>query len=165
MKRKFLGMLLAGALAAGAGALGTMAMAASDHAHEQGATAHELKLNAGKKWASDEPLRQSMAKIRDAVDARLPAAHRDTLGADQYDSLGGEIEAQIGNIVRNCKLDPEADEVLHVILAGMSEANDAMRGKDATMKRRDGLVKVVGVLEQYADHFEHPGWTAPRAGH
>lgn len=165
MKRKFLGVLVAGTLAASAGALGTSAMAATDHAHEHAAAAHALQLNSGQKWASDEPLRQSMTTIRDAVDAQLPAVHRGTLGAEQYDALGGEIETQIGNIIQNCKLDPEADQVLHVILAGMIEGNDALRGQDAKLKRSDGVVRVVQALEQYGKHFEHPGWKASAAGH
>ena len=165
MKRKFIGVLIAGALAASAGVLGTSAMAATDHAHEHVAAAHALKLNSGQKWASDEPLRQSMATIRDAVGAKLPAVHRGTLGASQYDALGGEIEAQIGNIFQNCKLDPEADEVLHVIMAGMIEGNDALRGQNAKLTRSDGVVRVVAALDQYGKHFQHPGWKALEAGH
>ena len=164
MKRKFLGVLVAGVMAASAGAFGSIAMAATDHAHEQ-ASEHALTLNAGKKWASDAPLRQSMTKIRDAVDAKLPAVHRGTLDASQYKSLGGDIEAQIGNIVQNCKLDPAADDVLHVILAGMVEGNDALLGKDEKVKRSAGVVKVVNALDEYAKYFEHPGWKAIDAGH
>jgi hypothetical protein len=164
MKRKLLGVLVAAALATSAGALTTSAMAATDHAHEHAAT-DALKLNAGQKWASDEPLRQSMTKIRALVDAKLPAVHRGKLDAKQYNVLGDEIEAQIGNIVQNCKLDPDADAALHVILAGMIEGNDALRGKDAQVKRSAGVVKVVHALDQYGKYFEHPGWKAPAAGH
>lgn len=167
MKRKVLGLLVAGVLGAGAG-LGSVAYAANEshaHAHGSAESAHVLKLNAGKKWQGDEALRQSMAKIRDAVDAKLPAAHRGKLDAAQYDALGGQIDAQVANIVQNCKLDPEADEVLHVILAEMLDGNAKLQGKDAHAKRSAGLVQVVHSLEQYAKYFEHPGFEAPKAGH
>ncbi len=163
-KRTLLGLLVAGVLAAGTAA-GTSAWAASDHAHEPATAAHALKLNAGKKWASDEPLRLGMAKIRDAVEARLPAVHRGKLGHAQYDALGGEIDAQIASIVSNCKLDPDADEVLHVILADMMQANEAVQGKRAKAKRSTGVVEVVRSLEQYGRYFEHPGWKAPKTDH
>lgn len=169
MKRKMLGLLVAGVFGAGA-ALGGAAYAANEatshsHSHGSAEAAHALKLNAGSKWKGDEALRQSMAKIRDAVDAKLPAAHRGKLDAGQYEALGGEIELQVANIVQNCKLDPEADEVLHVILAEMLEGNAKMQGKDAHAKRSAGLVQVVHSLEQYAKYFEHPGFEAPTAGH
>ena len=163
-KRTLLGALVAGVLAAGTAA-GTSAWAASDHAQQHATAAHALKRHAGQQGASDEPLRQGMAKIRDAVEAKLPAVHRGKLSGAQYDALGGEIDAQIAGIVSNCKLDPAADEVLHVILADMMEGNEVVQGKRATAKRSSGVVKVVRSLEQYGKYFEHPGWKAPTAGH
>jgi hypothetical protein len=159
-----LGILIAGVLAAGTAA-GTGAWAATEHAHEHAADAHALKLNAGKKWATDEPLRQGMTKIRDVVDEKLPAVHRGKLSAAQYDALGREIDAQIAHIVQNCKLDPQADEVLHAILAEMMAGNETLQGKNAKARRSAGVVKVVRTLEQYGQYFEHPGWAAPKAGH
>ncbi len=163
----FLTTLGASLLTAAALTLAGTAHAAQGQAHEHahGAQAPVLKLNAGKKWAGDEPLRQSMVRIRDAVEARLPAVHRGQLAAAQYAALGGEIDAQITNIVNNCKLEPAADEVLHVILAEMIEGNESLQGKNAKAKRSAGVVKVVHALEQYGKHFEHPGWKAPSLDH
>jgi hypothetical protein len=33
-----------------------------------------------------------------------------------------------------------------------------MEGKAKKVKREAGAVKVVGALEKYGAHFEHPGW-------
>jgi len=154
----------AGVVGAGS-TLGAVAYAAGEHSHGHADAAHALKLNDGRKWASDEPLRASMAKIRDAVDAKLPAVHRGELAAAQYDVLGGEIEAQVANIVQNCKLDPQADEELHAILAELLEGNEKLRGRDAKAGRSAGVVQVVRSLDQYAKYFEHPGFQAPKAGH
>ncbi|MCO5105553.1 MAG: hypothetical protein M9907_00580 [Burkholderiaceae bacterium] len=163
-KRSLSAMLVAAALAAG-GIAGTPVLAATDHAHEHAGPAHPLELNAGRKWATDEPLRQGMTRIRDAVSVQLPAVHRGKMDAAQYDALGGEIEAQLAHIVGNCKLDPKADEMLHVILAGVIEGNEIIRGHDAKAKRSAGVVKVVHALEQYGKYFEHPGWKAPKLAH
>lgn len=164
MKRKMIGLLIAGIVGAGP-VLGTMAHAADEHSHGHADAVHVLKLNDGRKWASDEPLRASMMKIRDAVDVALPAMHRGDLDVARYDALGGEIEAQVANIVQNCKLDPQADEVLHAILAELLEGNEKLQGKDAKTERSAGVVQVVRSLDQYENHFEHAGFEAPRIGH
>lgn len=152
-------VLFAGLLAAAAIA-GPSAWAVSGAAHDHGHASAEqvLRLNDGRKWQGDEPLRQSMTVIRDAVGAVLPAVHRGKLKASEYDALGGEIDRQVANIVQNCKLDPQADEVLHAILADLMAGNEALRGRDAKVSRGDGVMGVVHALEQYGKHFEHPGW-------
>lgn len=159
-----LGIVIAGVLAAGTAA-GTGALAATEHSHDHATGAHALTLNAGKKWTGDEPLRQSMTKIRNAVDANLPAVHRGKLSTAKYEQLGGVIDTEIANIVQNCKLDPQADEVLHVILADMMAGSEILQGKDAAAKRSAGVMKVVHSLEQYGKYFEHPGWKAPKLDH
>ncbi|HEY0876909.1 MAG TPA: hypothetical protein VGE10_00505 [Zeimonas sp.] len=187
MKRNFPRLLAAGALAA-AGSLAFAVQAATPaqaagqgpaeavHAHEPAAdtNAHShghsgeapaLKLDHGRKWASDEALRSSMSRIGTAIDAKLPAVHSGAMSAAQYDALAHEIEAQVANIVQNCKLEPAADEVLHAILATLLEGNETMQGKNPAVKRSAGVVQVVEALEQYGDHFEHAGFDAPKAGH
>lgn len=161
--RRSLGaLLMVAALASGGFAVSTACVAA-EHAHGQ--DDHALELNAGKKWATDDPLRQGMTKIRDAVDAKLPAVHGGKMSAAQYDALGSRIDTQIAYIVQNCKLDPKADAALHVILAGLGEGNEILQGKQAKHKRSEGVVKVVHALEQYGSYFDHPGWRGPQAAH
>jgi hypothetical protein len=152
--------LLFAGLLAGAAAAAPAASAASGPAHDHGhaSAAQVLRLNDGRKWEGDDPLRQSMTKIRDAVGAVLPAVHRGKLKASQYDALGDEIDRQVANIVQNCKLDPLADEVLHAILADLMAGNEALRGHGARTSRGDGVLGVVDSLEQYGKYFEHPGW-------
>lgn len=164
MKRKLPGFLLASAMAVGSLA-GTAAYAA-DHAHGHGHadTAQMLVLDNGAKWATDQALRDSMTRIRASIDLNLPAIH-DGKQAAPYEALGREIEAQIANIVQNCKLEPAADEVLHVILAEMIQGNDALQGKHPQTARIDGVKRVMHSLELYAGHFEHPGFEAPHVAH
>ncbi len=165
MKRKWLGLVLAGAMAAGSLA-GAPAHAASDHAHghAHADAARMLVLDDGEKWASDQALRDSMTKIRASIEANLPAIHAAKQAAP-YEALGREIETQIANIVQNCKLEPAADEVLHAILAEMIQGNDALQGKDPHVERIDGVKRVMHSLELYAEHFEHPGFEAPHVAH
>ncbi len=139
---------------------------AQEHSHAHG-HGHEpaLKLDHGRKWASDEALRTSMARIGSAVDAKLSAVHDGAMDAAQYDALGREIDAQVANIVQNCKLEPAADEVLHAILATMMQGNETLQGRNPKAERSAGVVQVVEALGQYGDHFEHPGLVLPKVGH
>ena len=162
-RRNLVSMLVVAVLAVGS-LTGKPARAAAEHAHAHGHDAPKLALNAGKKWATDDPLRQGMTKIRNAVAAKLPAVHRGNMSAGQYDALGAEIDTQIAHIVQNCKLDPKADEALHVILADLIEGNETLQGKKAKQARSAGVERVVSSLDRYGRYFDHPGWKSqPRA--
>jgi len=177
MRRNFLHLLAGIAIAAGSSPLALAAQSghdragepagahAHDDAHAHASDSHALKLDNGRKWASDDALRSSMSRIASAVDAKLPAVHSGKMSAAQYDSLGREIDTQVANIVQNCKLEPAADDVLHAILATMMEGNETLQGKKENAKRSAGVVQVVDALEQYGEYFEHPGFAAPKAGH
>lgn len=156
-------LAMALALIMAAPAARAAATPAHDHAHGAGADA--LQLDAGKKWASDEPLRIGMERIRDAVEAALPGAHRGSLKPAQYAALGQTVETEVAGIVRQCKLEPRADAALHVIIAQLMEAADIAQGKDAHARRRDGVVKMAQALDRYHATFEHPGWRSPAAHH
>ena len=60
------------------------------HAHDNGEPA-QLTLNEGKKWATDDNLRQSMNRIRDALTAELPAIHSGKASAKQYHALAKKV--------------------------------------------------------------------------
>lgn len=153
-------------LAAAMLALPPMALAAQDHHHDHGAvSAQAIELNAGRKWATDDALRQGMGAIRTLAAKALPAAHAGKLTTVGYDALARDIEAQIGQIVATCKLDPKADAQLHIIIADLSAGVDTMRGKHSGEVRADGVVKLARTLNVYGKHFEHPGWRAIRLPH
>lgn len=135
------------------------ASAAQQGTHDHGpAAVSGLQLNSGKKWATDEPLRQGMSRIQTSVGSRLTAAHADKLSGTQYGEVAKEVTAQVAYIVQTCKLEPAADAVLHVIVGDMLAGADAMQGKVKGSAPRTGFVKVVQALDNYAAYFEHPGW-------
>jgi hypothetical protein len=141
------------------------ALAAEASEHDHGQAAIELRLDAGKKWQTDAPLRQGMTSIRSAVDAALPAVHADTFPDAAYTRLGETVEGQIGYIVQNCKLDPEADAVLHAVIAELSGGADILTGKVAAGSRSEGVVHLVKGLDSYGRYFSHPGWKAVVEAH
>lgn len=155
------------ALALCAGALGMAlngpALAQAGHDHGQ-ADGHQLVLNQGQKWATDAPLRQSMARIRELVAPQLDAAHAGKMSAARYQTLAGQTEQQIGVIVKECKLEPAADAVLHVVIARMGESLDIMSGKTGGDKEQ-ALVQLARTVNDYGTHFEHPGFRPIALGH
>ena len=60
--------------------------------------------------------------------------------------------------MKECKLPPEADAQLHLVIADVIAGADAMKGAKDAKSGRAGLVKVDGALKSYAKHFDHPGW-------
>jgi hypothetical protein len=61
--------------------------------------------------------------------------------------------------VANCKLTPEADAVLHVVVADLLAGADQMKsGTDAAA----GAHKVVTAANEYSRYFDHPGWKVLR---
>ena len=134
--------------------------------HDHGAAApHKLTLNQGRKWTTDEPLRASMGRIRGLVEPQLGAAHAGKLTSAQYRELATQVETEVGGIVANCKLEPKADAMLHLVIADIGAGTDAMAGKDAQTRPALGLVKVAQAVNQYGSHFDHPGFKPIRNVH
>lgn len=151
--------ILAALIAAAGLSLSAASHAAPAHKHEahaeHGAVA-SLQLNAGKKWETDAALRQAMGNIRQAVAIALPDIHENRLPAAGYAKLAGKVEAEVGSIVANCKLAPEADAQLHLVVAELLAGAGQMSGKIKKTRRQDGAVKVIGALENYAGYFADP---------
>jgi hypothetical protein len=124
-----------------------------EHSHDE-ATAQKLVLKNGHKWATDDSLRQAMSRIRAVMTGGRPEGG---MPLQQYQGLAGKVNEQIAFMVQNCKLDKEADAMLHLVLADIIAGADAMGGQDLS-KARKGAEQVAHALENYGAYFEHPGW-------
>lgn len=133
--------------------------------HDHGAAPQKIELNAGKKWSTDEPLRAGMNNMRTQVATALPAAHAGKLSPAQYEALGKDLNVQVGDIVRNCKLDPKADAQLHVVIGELADGIETLEGKRQGKARAAGVVKVAQALNTYGKHFDHTGWKAIKLPH
>jgi len=145
--------LVAAALAIGAG---HPALAADTHAHAAGAPA-ELALDHGRRWATDEPLRRHMGDLHGLLATKIESIHADRLPPADYQALGAAVEQKVAAIVAECKLPPEADAMLHLIVADLVAGADIMQGKTSG-KPADGAHKVVEAANAYGRYFAHPGW-------
>lgn len=134
-----------------------------DHSHEAVGPA-QLTLNNGQKWATDNNLRQGMTRIRDELAADLPAIEAGKATAEQYRALAQKTDDQIAFMFQNCKLDRDADAMLHIILADIIAGADAMKGPDGN-EAREGAEKIARALDNYGTYFDHPGWHGAKQGH
>lgn len=128
-----------------------------DHSHHA-AEADHLKLNNGKKWATDANLRLGMERIRDALSSEMTAIHNGKMTATQYQGFVQKVNEQISFMVQNCKLDKEADTVLHLVLAGLVSGADAISAAGDEHSRHLGVEKILHGLNDYVTYFDHPGW-------
>jgi hypothetical protein len=150
--------MLTAALAAAFLVLGASqsVLAADAHSHAAGAPA-KLALDHGKKWATDAPLRQRMGEIRALMAAQIEPIHTGKLPSGEYAALGAAVEGKVAAIVAECKLPPEADAMLHLIVADLVAGADVMQGK-AAGKPADGARKVVAAANAYGRYFDDTGW-------
>ncbi|MGD9953496.1 MAG: hypothetical protein AB7S87_13040 [Burkholderiales bacterium] len=140
-------------------ALGGPALASGD-AHEHGGHEAKLVLDHGKKWPTDEPLREGMSAIRNAVAKDVKAIHAGEAKPEQYRALAKKVEAEVAGIVQKCKLEPEADAQLHIVIAELLAGAEAMqgKGKGKGVEPRAGAERVAKALNAYGEHFAHEGW-------
>ena len=106
-----------------------------------------------------------MSTIHQTVSQTLRTAHSGKAKVADYEAFGKDVTAQITYIVENCKLDPKADEQLHIIVADMMSGVEAAEGKEGEKKRAAGVVKVAQAANAYGKHFDHAGWKAIKVPH
>ncbi len=151
-------LAVAVALAFAAPAAGPVLAAGEVHQHAGGAGELKLVLNQGQKWTTDAPLRQGMDNIRGALAKDVTAIHANKATPKDYEALAAKVGAEVAGIVQNCKLEPAADEQLHLVIAELMAGAEAMEGKVNGETRRAGAERVAKALNAYGEHFDHAGW-------
>lgn len=126
------------------------------HAHANGHDqAAAPVLAVGQRWATNASLRAAMNRIRESVAMRLPAYHQDDLQAAEADALAAEVKRDIQSMIANCRLAPEPDAALHVLIGRMMGALDALHANPASTH---GMPQLVSVVNDYQSMFEHAGY-------
>ncbi len=132
-----------------------LAQGKDEHAGHHAAGPAKLTLNAGKKWQTDASLRTGMITIRDQVQAALPGVHSGKYTKENYLALATTIEGALNTVIAQCKLPPDADAQLHLVLADLFAGTATMKAEG---NRMAGVVKVIGALKSYGEYFDHPEW-------
>lgn len=116
------------------------------------AESHALQLDAGRRWATDAPLRQGMTAIRALVEP-LGAGQR--LEPGQGARVAQGIREQVNFLVANCKLAPQADATLHVLIGDLLRGAAELEQPGADAR---GVATIRAALALYPQYFDHPGW-------
>ena len=109
------------------------ASAAAEHQHEAHAATAASTPEPGKRWATDAPLREGMGRIRTSVDG-LGHSAKGHLSAGQAKDLAAGIEKDVNFLIANCKLEPEADAALHLIIAKLLQGAQAIKADPSDAK-------------------------------
>ena len=154
-------LLFAGGPAYSQGATTKVDATSHDHAHAAESES-KLLLDHGKPWATDAALRKGMSQIQAGFSAALPAFKKHKMTQAQASALAVTIEKSTGYMVANCKLKPDADATLHVLLGQLLEAAAAIKTDPHSAK---GMPRIHATLETYPRYFSHPGWMINTSTH
>lgn len=150
MVKKSLGILFFGICLASTAYAETHEHEHHDHgSHEAAAPEATLKLNNGAKWATDQPLRDGMAAIRKLTSS---AAKKGVPSASDSAALGKKVETQVSTIISSCRLEPQADAMLHIVLARILDGAKELGG-NAEAERKAGLDKINKAVADFYVYF------------
>lgn len=136
-------------------ALGLAAPLAVAQHHDHHPAAAAAAGAPAQRFATDAPLRKYMQDIRTRV-AALEHGEHGHLDAAQVATLATGIQGDIGRIVAECRLPPDADAALHGIIAALAANADRLEADPAA----PGAVAALrAALASYAAQFDDP---APR---
>lgn len=140
----------------------------ADTAHHHNHNGGDLRLNQGKKWPTDEALRQGMKNIRIATDNTMQSVHTSpghSLSQQQADILAEQLHQQINYMFAQCKLPAEADAVLHSLLADMLQAAQQLKASSSDadkhsiqQTRTHALQRLQNTLDLYPRYFDDSEW-------
>jgi hypothetical protein len=134
------------ALAAGLAFAAPQAGAQHNDHHQAAATAPVP----AQRYATDAPLREHMGGIRTAV-AALEHGEHGHLDAAQVRTLAEGIQAHVRGIVAECKLPPDADAVLHGIIAPLAANAEKLK---ADPQAAGAIMPMRAALEVYDASFD-----------
>ena len=127
---------------------------AVEHTHEHDGQS-ELKLNHNKKWQIDNSLHIGMNGIKKEIMMNLDAIHYDKFSQKQYITIARKIDSQLSYLFKNCKLPPQADAQLHILLANIMQGSELMKSSEAP---KQGAIKIIQSLNDYPQYFNDPAW-------
>ena len=122
----------------------------------------ETTLNADKKWATDDAVRQGMERIRQVMTASQPGIAQERLSAQDYQRLAETIDQNMALIVKTRTVSKEAEKAFHlIVMMDFKQSSELMRLGATVQLQRTGALGVLQALRNYGQYFEHSGWISP----
>lgn len=124
----------------------------AEDAHHHHSETASVSLNKGKKLSVDATMKKNMEIIEKKFQEVLNLTSAKKITDADYIALSDTLVTSSQDIIKNCKLDPKADETFHTaVLAPMLDAAKELKSKD---QQKNGLEKVKHALMQYPQYFE-----------
>jgi hypothetical protein len=111
------------------------------------------------KYPAEAALRTAMDRVRNAVEAFEHARHGH-MGAEQVRALADHLDAQVARVFKECRLEPQADASLHVLLGTLMKGSRAMR---QTPTDYAPVAAMERAMADYARMFDDPAARAAAA--
>lgn len=128
------------------------ALPAQAHRHEAPAATPSPAASAAPRYPADAALRTAMDRVRNAVEAFEHARHGH-MGPEQVRALADHLDAQVAKVFSECRLEPQADASLHVLLGTLLKGSRAMRQDPADFAPVAAMERA---LADYARLFDDP---------
>lgn len=123
---------------------------AHDDAHAPGHVLGDVPVPGNHQpWAPDAPLMEGMSRVRTAVSG-LEAAPDQAAVASHV----AEVDEAIGYMFANCRLEPEPDAALHIVLARLMAAS---RELQADPSATAPVAEMRAAVANYEALFDDPG--------
>lgn len=111
------------------------------------------------KYPADAALRTAMDRVRNAVEAFEHARHGH-MGPEQVRALADHLDAQVARVFKECRLEPQADASLHVLLGTILKGSRALRQAPTDYAPVTAMERA---LADYARMFDDPAARAAAA--
>lgn len=104
-----------------------------------------LALNGEDRWQADEPTNKSMLQLQALMQEQTAVQASPSLEA--YQQLGNSLEGELQQVFKNCTMQGEAHDMLHVYLVPLVEDVKVLKGHDlaasaAAHERLDERIQV-----------------------
>jgi hypothetical protein len=134
-----------------------VAQAQHEHEHDDHAAAAAPASNPPQRFETDAALREGMGRIHEALNAlrHYEMGHMpESIAVEKVD----EIKSSIDYLFANCKLPPDADAALHIILAPLL---GAVQSFEKNPKDMTAVTHMREAVDDYPHRFNDPEWPLP----
>lgn len=107
-----------------------------------------LKLNDGEKWIANPETHEGVLKMDAIINAFKDEQQND------YTLLGETLSKQTSYIIKNCSMEGESHDQLHVVLVPMLDAISALKESKNNAELNKILTELQVYIDAYFNHFK-----------
>ncbi|WOD45285.1 hypothetical protein [Hwangdonia lutea] len=108
----------------------------------------ELTLNNGEKWIANVETDKGVKSMDSIIAVFKKEKDKD------YNTLGENLSKQTSYIIKNCTMEGESHDQLHVVLVPMLDEISALKESNNTANPEASLVNLEQLIDAYFSHFK-----------